>query len=54
VSSDLGRLSVTPADVPLTLAAQIGMSFCPWCGTDLKRQYAGCAQALRRPELVIP
>jgi hypothetical protein len=39
--------------VPVTLAGQTGLLFCPWCGRDLAVFYESEASAIARPDLVI-
>lgn len=34
-----GRLATASRPAPLTLASQVGILFCPWCGWELRRFY---------------
>jgi len=36
-------------DFPVSVVAQTGMRFCPWCGIDLKRFYGSRTAELDRP-----
>lgn len=37
---DAADIGTTNSPVPLSLISETGISFCPWCGTDLARFYA--------------
>ena len=41
------------SEVPLTLATQQAIAFCPGCGVELADYYAATLGALRRQDLVI-
>lgn len=41
------------ADAPVTLAAQTGIRFCPWCGIGLSDKYESIAENMYRPDLSI-
>jgi hypothetical protein len=34
---------------PVTLAGQVGILFCPWCGVNLKAFYGREIQSMERP-----
>lgn len=42
-----------PDDVPISLVMEIGIKFCPWCGTLLGEFYASGAARISHPELRI-
>lgn len=37
--------------VPLELATELGILFCPWCGVDLNKFYRKCVGQMSRPDL---
>jgi hypothetical protein len=39
---------------PVSLVAQTGLLFCPWCGKNLRRRYEKQVKAIARPDLSIP
>jgi hypothetical protein len=41
-------------DSPLSLVSDVHISFCPWCGADLKRAYRDSFRELDRSELRVP
>ncbi len=42
-----------PPGMPISLVSELGLRFCPWCGKDLPKFYAGSGSALLRPALDI-
>ena len=52
--NDEVRLIIASTDVPVALVTETGLTFCPWCGVNLKRFYAKRAGSLDRPGLSIP
>jgi hypothetical protein len=41
-------------DSPLSVVSDVHISFCPWCGADLKRAYRDNFRELDRSELRVP
>jgi hypothetical protein len=50
---DLGTEPHLNLNVPMSLAIQTGLQFCPWCGVRLQKWYGRHAHELKRPELRI-
>jgi hypothetical protein len=50
---DQARLKIASADVPVGLVTETGLTFCPWCGVNLRRFYAKRIDELDRPDLSI-
>jgi hypothetical protein len=46
---DQERLKIASADVPVALVTETGLTFCPWCGVNLKRFYRKRFVELDRP-----
>lgn len=44
---------VGPSRVPLTLVTEVVLTFCPWCGTELKPHYGKQLELMRRPDCVM-
>ena len=40
-------------DVPVTLMAQTGLTFCPSCGVKLEKFYRASIDEMKRPDLVL-
>lgn len=53
-SIELGKRLEAKTEIPVTLANETRMKFCPWCGSDLQCFYSKRVDALVRPGLRIP
>jgi hypothetical protein len=51
---DIGNEPPMNVSVPMSLAIQTGLRFCPWCGIQLKKWYGPYARTLKRPVLRLP
>ena len=50
---DIGTEPDLKVNVPMSVALQTGLRFCPWCGMRLQKWYGRHAGELKRPELRI-
>jgi len=44
---------IPSTDFPLSLVSDVHIQFCPWCGANLRKQYAKSYEELDRSELQI-
>ena len=45
---------LSQTDFPVSVVAQTGMIFCPWCGTNLQQFYGSRVEELDRPGFSVP
>lgn len=50
---DVGTEPDLNLNVPMSLALQTGLQYCPWCGVRLQKWYGRHARELKRPEFRI-
>jgi hypothetical protein len=50
---DIGTEPQLNLTVPMSLAIQTGLQFCPWCGVRLDKWYGRYVRELKRPEFRI-
>jgi hypothetical protein len=53
---DDGQLlgGLPPSDVPVSLAGETGMWFCPWCGSELEKFYRDQLEMFPKHESLLP
>lgn len=49
IDIDVRSLPVT--DYPISIASEVGINYCPWCGRNLKKSYGKHVDQLYRPGL---
>lgn len=50
---DIAQEHLVSSQTPLTLLADIRISYCPWCGRDLAKWYGRNTEELYKPSLKI-
>jgi uncharacterized protein (UPF0212 family) len=48
---DKGKENCIQSDVPASIIIDVGIAFCPWCGSNLEKYYRKHVNSLYREDL---